>query len=176
MSGEKTAQAGARAESFTGLRDRLFQDDLSALAPAAPEDDATSGIPVVGVAMEVGLANGSYLVYGLRDGSASIYFSTGGGTIGGGGRPTIRGAAKRFVRSAREIAPSLPSVREHPIPSVGRVRFSVFTSEGVRAAEASDADLKAGTGELRPLFMSAHELIACFRRLEEPSLLRSRTT
>jgi hypothetical protein len=118
--------------------------------------------------MEGGLAKGSFLVYGLRDGSASLYLSTGGGTIGGGGRPMIRAAAKRFVQSAREVAPSLPLVREHPLPSMGRVRFSVFTPEGVRAAEAVEADLEAGRGELLPLFVSAHELIARFRHLEQP--------
>jgi hypothetical protein len=51
---------------------------------------------------------------------------------------------------------------------VGRVRFSVFTPEGVRAAEANEVDLNAGRGKLLPLFVSAHNLIARFRQLEEP--------
>jgi hypothetical protein len=135
-------------------------------AASAESDDAAGESSVVGVAMEVGLAGGSCLVYGLRDGTASLYFSTGGGILGGQGRPTIHAAAKKFVRSARELVTRLPLVREHPLPSLGRVRFSIFTPEGVRAAEAEEAELVAGRGDLALLFKSANDLLTRFRLMQ----------
>jgi len=56
---------------------------------------------IYGVAMEGGVARGSFLVFGLRDGSASMYFSSGGGTIGGEGRAPINAAARMLVEAAR---------------------------------------------------------------------------
>jgi hypothetical protein len=162
-----TAQPPSSAAIFAGLRDQLFQRDLAALAPIPNDPTFASAPEVFGVAMEAGLTAGSYLVFGLRDGSASLYFSSGGGSIGGQGQPQINAAAKELVKIAVTLVGKLPLVDEYPVPSVGRVRFSIFTPEGVRASEANQSELTSPQSNLFPLFAAAQELITGFRLLEQ---------
>ena len=117
--------------------------------------------------MEVGLPRGTAIVFGLRDGSASLYLSTGGGSIGGQGRPYINAAAKRLVGVAKELVDNLPVVGEYPVPPAGQVRFSVFTRAGIRAAQVPEQDLLGGQSQLAPLFVAANEILAGFRLAEE---------
>ncbi len=163
-----TDPTASPAEVFLQLRGQLFRDDLASLAP--PDDGAPTpeaGPEIIGVCMEVGLETASYLVYGLRDGSASLYIST-GGSIGGQGQPHINAAARKFVAAARHFVTQLPSVNEYPIPATGRVRFSIFTTTGVFAGETDETELMNGRGELLPLFETAHVIIAGFRQIQEP--------
>jgi hypothetical protein len=150
-------------EMFATLRENLFASDLGTMTsadPAATDD-------VFGVVMEMGMPSGTALVFGLRDGSASLYFSGGGGAIGGQGRPAINAAAKRLVETAKEVVTKLAPATTHPLPAAGRIRFSVFTAAGVRAAEAAESELTSGASELSPLFHGAHQIIAGFRLAEE---------
>ena len=158
--------ASSPAEVFTGLRDRLFHGDLSRLAPGSGPPASSTEQELIGVAMEVALDRGTYLVYGLRDGSASIYLSTGGGSIGGQGQPSINAAAKKLVEAARPFLPGMPRVEELPLPAPGRVRFSLLTSAGVHAAETDEAELMSRRGELLPVFAAAQEILTAFRRFE----------
>jgi hypothetical protein len=162
-----TARGSSPSDTFVELRNQLFRSDLAALAPAERDTAGSDGLEVYGAAMEGGLARGSYLVFGLRDGSASLYLSNGGGSIGGQGHPPINAAARQFVETARAFSDTLPRATEHPIPSPGRVRFSIFTAAGVRAEDVSEAELATGQHALRPLFDAGHEIISGFRRFEE---------
>jgi hypothetical protein len=150
-------------EMFATLREKLFAGDLAVITGGAPAgaDD------VLGVVMEMGMPNGTALVFGLRDGSASLYFSGGGGHLGGQGRPHINAAARRLVEAARGFVAKLPPVTEHPLPAAGRIRFSIFTPAGVHAAEVAEAELLGGASELVPLFHGAHQIITGFRVLDE---------
>jgi hypothetical protein len=150
---------------FTSLRDKLFRGDLASITALAGAD--TTGDEIFGVAMEVGLPRGTAIVFGLRDGSASLYLSTGGGAIGGHGRPHINAAAKRLVEVAKEFVDRLPVVREYPLPPAGQVRFSIFTRAGVRAAELPERELLGGQSQLAPLFVAANEILSGFRLVEE---------
>src|SRR5436190_1489456 len=66
---------------FHDLRQRLFTE------PVLPGPDR--GAELHGVAMEARVTNGSFLVFGLLDGSASVYLSSGGGWLGGQGKPHV---------------------------------------------------------------------------------------
>jgi hypothetical protein len=149
--------------TFTDLREQLFRADPAALASA--EDEGSSN--VVGVIVEEGIEGGSYLVYGLRDGSASLYLSSGGGWLGGQEQPHINAAAKHLVGAAKPFANQFPLVGEHPIPATGKVRFSFVTTEGVRAAESDTKEFQNERGELLPVFLAAQQVIAGFRALDE---------
>lgn len=156
------------AAVFAGLRDQLFRGNLAALAPAFAGGPASGAGPeVVGVVMEFAATVASCLVFGLRDGSASFYVSTGGGAIGGQGQPAINAAAKKLVEVARPFAARFPLVDDYPLPAKGRVRFSILTVAGVRAAEADEAELSRGQGELLPLFAGAHQIITGFRLAQQ---------
>jgi hypothetical protein len=150
-------------EMFASLREMLFGRYIGAMTGGA----AAGADDVLGVVMEMGLPNGTALVFGLNDGSASVYFGSGGGHLGGQGRPHINAAAKRLVGTAKGLVAKLSPTREHPLPAAGRVRFSIFTPAGLRAAEAAESELIAGNSELTPLFVGAHQIITGFRMADE---------
>jgi len=158
-----------KPEVFRELREQLFRGDLLALTAGAPgEAAAGSGPEVIGVAMEIGFDTGTCLVLGLRDGTASVYLSSGGGSIGGQTHPHINAAARKLVETARAFVGLLPVIAEYPLPAEGRVRFSLFTTAGVHASEADEGDLMREEGELFPLFSAAHQIITGFRQVEAP--------
>jgi hypothetical protein len=141
---------------------------LRGLGVAPDEPDAST---VLGVIMEIGVDDGStVLVFGLSDGSASVYFSTGGGNIGGQARPHINAAARELTAVAADFVSTLPLTQEHPLPADGHVRFSILTPAGVHAAEAPQADLASGASPLGPLFKGAGQIIAGFRSAEHAHL------
>jgi hypothetical protein len=130
--------------------------------------DASEASTVLGVIMEVGLEEeATALVFGLRDGSASLYLSTGGGNIGGQTREHINAAAREMAAVAAEFVPSLPVTEVHPLPGPGRARFSILTPAGVHTGEGEQEMLASGNDPLSPLYSAANEIIVGFRTAGE---------
>lgn len=127
---------------------------------------------VLGVAGEVGTAVGSALVFGLRDGSASMYTSTGGGVIGGGGHKSVRLACTRLMEAAQPFINTLPIVDEFPYPEPGCIRMAVLTPQGVHAVDVEERRMSSGEHELSPLFAAWNDLVAQLR-LTDPKERRA---
>jgi hypothetical protein len=148
---------------FAALREQLFTADPRAMTGGA----AGGADEVVGVVVEIGMPQGTALVFALRDGTASVYLSSGGGSIGGHDRPNINAAARRLVGLGQGLVATLAPAAEHPLPAAGRIRFSVLTPAGVRAAEVAEAEVFEGAHQLRPLFIGANQIITGFRLADE---------
>ncbi|MES1157489.1 MAG: hypothetical protein ABUL67_00190 [Haliangium ochraceum] len=130
--------------------------------------DAADASTVLGVIMEVGLDEGATaLVFGLSDGSASLYLSTGGGNIGGQTREHINAAARELSALAAEFVPTLPLTEVHPLPGPGRARFSILTPAGVHTGEGEQEQLAQGNEPLSPLYNAANDIITGFRTAGE---------
>jgi hypothetical protein len=107
---------------------------------------------VFGVIGEIGTPDGSAMVFGLSDGSASLYTSSGGGIIGGASHEPVRKASKRLVEQAGAYTKELPVVTD----------FS-FPPRGVQAAEASEESLTSGQHHLAPIFVAWNNLLTQLR-------------
>ena len=94
-----------------GLRDRLLT--------SSPEEVGLSGkdaeAKVWGVLMEVTFSAGSARVVSVRDGTASLYTSTGGGILGG---YVAQKEAKQFVVEAEKHLASMKPAKSFPYPLV----------------------------------------------------------
>jgi len=66
--------------------------------------------------METGYSEGSAKLVAMADGSASIYLSSGGGTIGGIANETIRKAAKQMVQIPSQFQPQMKQTTAFPLP------------------------------------------------------------
>jgi hypothetical protein len=67
---------------------------------------------VWGVLMETGHEQAAVTLFALADGNASLYFSKGGGVLGGGPTPSINAAARRVVSMAVRFLPALTPTTE----------------------------------------------------------------
>jgi hypothetical protein len=153
---------------FVKMRETLFGGQLAARLVALDRAAGASEVVVAGVVIEIGEAENTILVYGLRDGTASVYLRSGGGYIGGRDLPRVAAAAKALVAEAGRFVGIVPLAREHPLPAPGMVRISILTSEGVLAAEDVEKRLMAGDGALYPLFLRGNDIVGGYRGAARP--------
>ena len=117
--------------------------------------------------MDTGFPEGCATLVALADGNASLYLSSGGGTIGGGEHAAVARAAKRLVAMTEESLDLMPQVSEDQLPANGRVVIRALTYDGVHAVEALEDDLGNERHQLSPVFYAAHDVITEIRRASE---------
>ncbi len=142
------------------LRERAFATTRDLLSTSEP------GKPW-GVIMETGFPEGSFTVVALADGNASVYFSSGGGMIGGYAHESIREAAMACVRMSAELETELAPASDRRLPVPDETIFYVLTDAGVLTAHAPEDDLGEKRHPLWPMFHAAHAVIAGYRMIEE---------
>ncbi|MCE5328651.1 MAG: hypothetical protein LLG01_19810 [Planctomycetaceae bacterium] len=120
-----------------------------------------------GCLMDMGNSRGFATLVSLADGTTSLYLSTGGGYIGGGGHEPVAAATKTFIQMAGSLTTKMTRTAKFPTPQQGRVRFYVLVNDGVFTVEADENDLGYGRHELSPLFHAGHEVITQFRMVSE---------
>jgi hypothetical protein len=120
-------------------------------------------VRVWAVLMETGYSEAVVSLVCLADGTTSLYFSNGGGVVGGGQHQRVRGAADKLIALVDARADELNDTETCPTPAVGRVRFYARTFDGLRTAEADEQDLGRGRHALSPLFHASHAVIAAVR-------------
>ena len=148
------------AQAMKELRDKLLT--------SSPEEIGLSGedakANVWGVMMEIPLAEGVGTIVSIRDGTASLYGSTGGGIIGG---YSARDQAKQFVAEAEKHLAKMKPTKSFPYPEIGRIKFDVLTREGVYSAEADENELAGGQHALSPLFRAGNIVVTGLRTATE---------
>ena len=160
---EAEPEQDARRAAFADLRKQALTGSRSAFGLGAPESPTTPW----GVVMETGFSEGSFTLVALSDGSASIYLSSGGGSIGGGAHETIRKAAQVMVALAAKFQSHAMRTTDFPLPKVGQTIFYLVTDSGVFTASAPEEDLGEERHAWSPLFHAGHEVITQYRSIEE---------
>lgn len=146
------------ANVYSRLRAQALKLQPSDLRRADPSAGA------FGVLMETGYPDAVATLVALADGTASLYFSNGGGIIGAGDQPAVAKAAREAISTASRSLTLLAPAAQHPLPRRGHVRFYVLTGRGPLTAEARESELRDRRLGLSPLFAAAHELIAAIRQ------------
>lgn len=116
-----------------------------------------------GVLMDWGVNNGTATVVAITDGSASVYFSSGGGYIGGGGQEPIRLAAQKAVEVAQGLRVQGQPTRTYPLPQTHGVFFYVLTDAGVSLFRTSEQELNSSSDPLRKLGDAMQVVITEYR-------------
>jgi len=149
-----------RADVYNDLRLQVLK-----LKPADVGISPNSQEPLA-VLMETGYPEAVVTLVCVADGSASLYFSNGGGIIGGGPHETVNRAARAFVASAKAFRDAFKPTTEYPLPGTDHVRFYLITASGVLAApQAVEDDLGNMREPLSPLFHQGHGVIAALREI-----------
>jgi hypothetical protein len=163
MWGRKKDTPPADDEGSIGLRRLVLSTspaDLGLTVDADPER-------VYGVLMETGYDAAVVTIVSLIDGTTSMYFSTGGGTIGAGEQEPVAEATRAFVAMAQVFVGQTEPTTSFDLPDLGRVRFQLLTVGGSRTAEADENDLGFGRHALSPLFHAGQDVVTEIRLLSE---------
>lgn len=159
-SADSSAPTHDPAKVTADLRGRLLRGTASqfSIKPVAG---------VWGVLMETGYPEAAATLVALGDGTASLYFSSGGGVIGGGPHPSINAAARHLVELAGRNSSRMKPTSEFPLPGSGDTTFYVLTTNGVLRADAREETLGGGAHPLSELFFAGHEVITGLREVSE---------
>jgi hypothetical protein len=149
--------------AFHGLRTQAFGVTRLDLGLPEPAESSTPW----GVIMETGHEGGTATLVAFAEGTASIYLSSGGGSIGGGEQPAICEAAQDLVAIADKFQPLMAETKEHPEPRRGQTLFYLHSDDGIFTAGASESELRKRRHPLSPLYEAAQEIITRYRLMEE---------
>ena len=151
------------AEIYTDLRSRalaITQAELGEL-PQTPH--------VLAVLMDTRYPEAVMTLVGLADGTTSLYFSNGGGMIGGGQHPRVAAATERLVEVAARSLDLLSPASDFPLPALGVTQLIAVTPTGNATGSAPEQELEDGDHELSELFYAAQDVITELRLVEESS-------
>lgn len=123
------------------------------------------GAKLGGIVVDWGFPTATASVVALADGTASLYLSSGGGVIGGGGKASVRQAADALLASAQRLAVEIRDPDDGGVPAAGSFRFHIVTADGARSATATMAELAGGGHALSPLFAATQNVIAALREV-----------
>lgn len=121
---------------------------------------------VLAVVTELGYPKAVVTLVTIADGSASLYFSSGGGIVGAGQNPGPAQAAQAVVQEASKYLFAFKKAKDHALPQIGGVRFNILTGEGLFFIEVPEADFH-GHHSLTSLYDATQALIAEIRMLDE---------
>jgi hypothetical protein len=150
---------GPGAAAYQHLRSQALSVERAAAGIPAPSPDA----PVWGLLMEMGLPNGTATLLALADGTTSLYYSSGGGVIGGQDHEAVRRTNAALLMEANGLVARLRPVSTYPLPATGVTTFYARTVSGIVAGSGADEDLGRGRHELSPLFRAGHAVITELR-------------
>jgi len=117
--------------------------------------------------MDWGVLNGTATVVAISDGTASVYLSSGGGSIGGGqSHDPIHKAAQKMVSVAAEFRSQMRPATTYPLPERGQVIFYCIADLAVFTANASEEELTSHRHPLSRLGDAAQNIITQYRLIE----------
>lgn len=151
------AHRASMGSPYAGLR-------TLALSVKPEEVGASPTGGAYGVVMDLDIDGKTATVVSFGNGDASLYLSTGGGMIGGGGHPEVAQAAKAFVAHGQDQLGQLHKTDAFPLPGPGEARFYVLTPQGVFTGADSEDALAAGGRPMSPLFAAGQDVLTALRR------------
>jgi hypothetical protein len=117
--------------------------------------------------MEMGFPNGTATLFALADGTTSLYYSSGGGVLGGHGHEAVRRANAAMLAEANGLVARMEPTSTYPLPGAGATTFYVRTDSGVLAGGGADEDLGRGRHDLSRLFRAGHAVLTELRLICE---------
>jgi hypothetical protein len=163
MSGIVSMTNSSPAEVAAELR----MSALTVFPAQIAKDPRYKDSPALGVIMETGYDKAVVTLSCSIAGDASLYFSSGGGIIGGAGHAEVRIAARRFTQFAGVHIPEMLRCTDYPLPKIGQTTFYITTADGIFTLTALEQELGGGTLDFSPLFHAGHYVIAQLRMTTE---------
>lgn len=135
--------------------------------PAAIFADATMRSPVYGIIMDWHVGEGCITLACFATGESSVYFSNGGGIIGGQESESAVEAANRYLLEANQAYVSAKPVAHTELPAPNSVQFYFLTQAGRRHHSVAMQYLEDRSSPMLTLFEKANDLLTALRELQD---------
>lgn len=160
---EFRAPENKKPNNYSALRSQILNWKCPQAGSFTPDKPANP----CAVVMDLAVTSGVATVVAVSDGSASIYYSSGGGSIGGGyARPAIRDAALHAVSISSKFLDAMQPTDTFSLPESGGVIFYIVTARGVFMAKPSVEVLRTNRHPLSELGNAMQTIITEYRMLE----------
>jgi len=126
-----------------------------------------SEVDVYGVIMDWNLGNGVMTLVTFKTGDASMYFSTGGGVIGGGTHENISKIVKSFLDEANKYLIKTIKVDSATLPAENCIKFYFLTQKGKLCVQEQMKNFENQTSIWLDLFNQANRVITELRLITE---------
>ena len=157
---------------YLDLRNRALNVTTAELG-LGPDPEA----PIHAVIMETGDQDTVATFACFRDGTVSLYFSTGGGVIGGGQHESVRNACFEMLsitnQYAQDFIAACKPVSTFALPGNGEVFFYLRTNDAVYQAQCMEDALSEQRDPFSALFNNCHAVMTELREVEENRSNRS---
>ena len=154
------AQRKNRYPRLRALALRAKRGQTSMPTPSSPTEPW-------GVVMDWVVSAATATIVAFSDGSASVYFSSGGGLLGGQAYESIRHAARQAVAVAAEFQPHMQLTTDFPLPQPGIVVFYLLTDSSVFTSSTFESALKTHSHALSKLGDAMQAIITAYRLTPE---------
>lgn len=149
----------ANPEVYVGLRKQAFEFTPENLGNVQTIGDHQ----IYGVFMEIGFPEAVVTLVTFVTGDASLYFSNGGGVVGGGAHESVGKSVLQFSKKADQFVRDCKKTTIYPTPIQGQTIFYILTQQGVYTAQAPEDDLGNQENPLSPLFNAGQDVITELR-------------
>src|SRR5258707_9286453 len=147
---------------YSGLRHQALVASRPEIGISLPREK-----PVWGLLMETGYPSAAVTLFALSDGTTSLYFSNGGGILGGHSHQNVRLANAAFIEVSNQFWKQMNRCESFPSPETGQTIFYGLTDSGVLTASGAEDDFGYGRHPLSQLFHAGHAVIAELRQISE---------
>ncbi|AUG57491.1 MAG TPA: hypothetical protein DCE02_06845 [Ruminiclostridium sp.] len=145
---------------FYDLRKMVFSLNVGTLGLEVVK----SGISLCTV-MEWEISGSVATLVSVIDGSTSLYLSTGGGIIGGGGHQNVVEASSAFREASEKYLSRMKKDSDFKLPENGHVCFYVVTTDGVYKYDGLEKDMVSQRDEFSQLFFLGQNTITELRKI-----------
>ena len=160
---ELRAPVPKRPNTYLALRSQVLNSQRPQASPSTPGQPSDPWA----VVMDWRVPSGTATVVAVSDGTASIYYGSGGGSIGGGyARQSIRDGALHAVSIAKRFLDHMQLAESFPLPETDGVAFYILTERGVFAPKASVELLSTSRHPLSELGNAMQAIITQYRIME----------
>ncbi|WP_295651802.1 hypothetical protein [uncultured Mucilaginibacter sp.] len=158
-----TASQQSAQDGYLGLRNMAFEMTPEKLGLSLSKNETLA----FGIIMEWQMSGAIVTMVSYCTGDASMYFSNGGGFIGGGQHENVNRATKLFVNKAQDYLNKTAKSDSTDLPKNGAIVFYLLTTTGIFSHSEEMKDIEQGNSEWLALFDEANKVISEFRILSK---------
>lgn len=144
---------------YNDLRDMALSATAEKIGVQLPMDQTK----IYGIIMDWDLGEGTVTLVSFISGDASLYLSSGGGFIGGGGHENVKEASRSFINKAETYLSKTNKTDVTPLPDKNGVNFYFLTNKGKFVAQEEVKNVETNSSEWADLFDEANKLITEIR-------------